>query len=227
MEEEGGIAKYIIFAVKCFVWYPFVLPYRAIRYFLDRRPTTPPIIPVKSRPATQAETKAAETQLQLAHKFLMRAWDDRDYTDNAMRSLSLASKASNEARSLDPGAVVVVDQHGAKTSYTVDEMASHILFSQGELLVYGSMLLAEKLNTDLSMDALKDASAKISRYGREAQKAAETAIRYQPQNMKYRLLLAKVYRSQSKKREARKVIEEVLQAHPHNMDALELKAELG
>ncbi len=187
-----------------------------------------PEIPAKNRPAMPAETAAAVTQLNLAHRFLMKAWQDREYTDQAMRSLTMASKAVNEARAADPLAHIAVEQNGEPTRYTVDELAAHILFSQGELLLYGGKLLMEHFSDQsLSVEAIKDNRDKIGRYNRDAFTAAEAALRYQPQNVKYRLLLAKAYRALGKKKDAKRVLDELLKIDPHNLDAHELKAELG
>lgn len=217
----------IEFFLKCIFVYPFTLTWKGIRFFLDRRVPTPPVIPVKSRPATPAETQAAVTQLQLAHRLFMKAWDDRDYTERTMRQLTMASEAVNKARALDPGARVTVEQHKEQTTYTVDELSAHILLSQSELLVYGANLLVQELSSDKSMEALKEAQRKIHQYLRDAIRAAEAALRYQPSNVKYRLALARAYRGNSQKKEARKAVQEALELDPHNLDALELQAELG
>ena len=221
-----AFAYFIEFILKLLFVYPFVFLWRGIQYVIDRNPPAPPVIPDKSRPATPAETAGAETHMKLAHRFLVQAYEAQHVTDVAMRALTLASDALNTARTLDPAAKVTVEQEKLQVTYTVDRLATQILYAQGDILMYGAHVINVATDSRLEVHQIKSNYRTANGYARNAIAAANAALAYDRNSAKPYLILAKAYHFTNQKSAARKAVQDAERLDPHNLDVLEMKAKI-
>lgn len=187
----------------------------------------PPVIPVKTRPATPVETQAAHTHMKLAHRFLLQAYDSQEHTSVAMRALSLASDALNTARMMDPAAQVTIEHEKQQLAYTVDSLASQIFYGQGDILMYGAYVINNASTSSDGVSKIKSDARTAQGYARDAIAAANAALAYDRNSVKPYVILAKAHVFTSNMSAARKAVQDAERLDPYNLDVLEMKAKIG
>lgn len=128
--EERAMAEFVlqffIFWMKCIVWYPFVLPYRAVRYIHRKYQTRELPLPTRdqTRPPTPAETAQAQTQLKIAWALMLEGIKGED---GWRGKLSQATKALNIARQMDAHVEIPTDEN---RTMSLDSLSGFALYAE-------------------------------------------------------------------------------------------------
>ena len=141
--------------------------------------------------------------MRLSHSIYSNEFFDQkeERPDLIVMRLAPASTALNKARALNPNATLnVVEKEGSST-YTVDSLAAHLLYSEASIYERAGRQIETQAMPEEFLNLGAGASSAMKEFNRERERltkkyfpaalvAAEKAVLYQPKSRDYLRMLA-------------------------------------
>ena len=207
----------------------FVWPFKAI-VALHRWANRPRIAAFKppkplGRPATPAEKQRAVNELRLAQKQMDEAYNLGEPFDDTSWEYHVknAAVAIEKAKSLDPTASLLIEGKDYKHTHTIDDFSAEVLYMEALGYKYLHRSGFQPLNLRGWISGWNWQN-KILHY---ALTAIDKALIYRPRSADFLRLKAEMLIELGRRKEAAAVLDEALAFKPDDLEAMQMRRNLG